>query len=195
MEYKDILTNKKKKQIKENKYISNLFTRCLISVILCLVSLIYINISNKNLKTYKANLFEKSLSFTKVSNIYNKYFGTVLPLELEKGATKTVFSEGLSYLDINKYKNGYELNLDNNIVNSVWDGIVVFIGEKENYGNTIIVQGSDGVDIWYGNVSNVNVTLYDYISKNTILGESTDKKLYLVFDKENEYLSYEKYLK
>ena len=85
--------------------------------------------------------------------------------------------------------------MTSNAVTSLYDGIVVFIGNKDNYKNTVIVQGSDGVDIWYGNVSNVSVTLYDYITKDTIIGEAADNTLYLVFNKENEYLGYEEYLK
>lgn len=180
---------------KNSKYISNLFTRTLVAVIVVLISAIYVNASDKNLKSYKENLFEKSLSFNKVSSAYNKVFGNVMPLELDKGTTKSVFNEGISYSDITKYENGYKLTLTNNMVTSLYDGIVVFIGEKEGYGNTIIVQGSNGVDIWYGNVTNVGVSLYDYIDKDTMLGESVDSNLYLVFNKENQFLGYEEYLK
>lgn len=180
---------------KNSKYISNLFTRTLVAVIVVLISAIYVNASDKNLKLYKENLFEKSLSFNKVSSAYNKVFGNVMPLELDKGTTKSVFNEGISYSDITKYENGYKLTLTNNMVTSLYDGIVVFIGEKEGYGNTIIVQGSNGVDIWYGNVTNVGVSLYDYIDKDTMLGETIDSNLYLVFNKENQFLGYEEYLK
>lgn len=180
---------------KNSKYISNLFTRTLVAVIVVLISAIYVNASDKNLKSFKENLFEKSLSFNKVSSAYNKVFGNVMPLELDKGTTKSVFNEGISYSDITNYENGYKLTLTNSMVTSLYDGIVVFIGEKEGYGNTIIVQGSNGVDIWYGNVTNVGVSLYDYIDKDTMLGESVDSNLYLVFNKENQFLGYEEYLK
>ena len=178
-----------------SKYISDLFTRILFAIIVVLVSAIYINGSENNFKKYKTNLFEKSISFTKISNTYNKYFGKVIPLDIEKGTTKMVFNDKLNYDSIDKYNNGFKLSMTSNIVTSLYDGIVVFIGEKEEYGNTVIVQGSNGVDIWYSNVDNVGVTLYDYISKGTTIGEAKDNTLYLVFNKENEYLSYEEYLK
>ena len=178
-----------------SKYISNLFTRSLISIIVVLLSAIYINGSENNMKKYKSNLFEKSISFTRISNTYNKFFGKVIPLDIEKGTTKMVFNDKLNYDSIEKYNNGFKLSMTNPLVISLYDGIVVFIGEKEGYGNTVIVQGSNGVDIWYSNVDNIGVTLYDYISKGTTIGEAKDSKLYLVFNKENEYLSYEEYLK
>lgn len=195
---KSLRHNKNKRvssNILKSKYISFLFTRTLLAIIVILVSAIYVNMNDKNLKNYKEKLFEKSLSFNKISKSYNKVFGDVLPLEIEKGTTKTVFNDGLSYSKIDKYENGFKLDMTSNAVTSLYDGIVVFIGNKDNYKNTVIVQGSDGVDIWYGNVSNVSVTLYDYITKDTIIGEAADNTLYLVFNKENEYLGYEEYLK
>lgn len=195
---KSLRHNKNKKvssNILKSKYISFLFTRTLLAIIVILVSAIYVNMNDKNLKIYKEKLFEKSLSFNKISKSYNKVFGKVLPLEIEKGTTKTVFNDGLSYSKIDKYENGFKLDMTSNAVTSLYDGIVVFIGNKDTYKNTVIVQGSDGVDIWYGNVSNVSVTLYDYITKDTIIGEAADNTLYLVFNKENEYLGYEEYLK
>lgn len=195
---KSLRHNKNKKvssNILKSKYISFLFTRTLLAIIVILVSAIYVNMNDKNLKNYKEKLFEKSLSFNKISKSYNKVFGKVLPLEIEKGTTKTVFNDGLSYSKIDKYENGFKLDMTSNAVTSLYDGIVVFIGNKDTYKNTVIVQGSDGVDIWYGNVSNVSVTLYDYITKDTIIGEAADNTLYLVFNKENEYLGYEEYLK
>lgn len=188
-------SNKFNNKVIKSKYISNLFTRTLLSVIVILISAIYVNMNDENLKNYKEKLFENSLSFTKISKSYNKVFGKVLPLELDKGTTKTVFNEGISYNNIEKYENGYKLDLTSNAVTALYDGIVVFIGNKDNYENTVIIQGSDGVDIWYGNINDVGVNLYDYVSKDTMLGQANDNKLYLVFNKENDYLGYENYLK
>ena len=78
-------------------------------------------------------------------------------------------------------------------INLIDSGIVVYVGEKEGYGNTVIVQQSNGIDVWYGNVDNVDVNLYDYLIKNTIIGTSKDS-LYLVFQKNGEYLDYKNYI-
>ena len=72
--------------------------------------------------------------------------------------------------------------------------IVVFIGEKEHYGNTIIVQQIDGIDTWYGNVYIGDIKIYDYVQKGNLLGEVLDDKLYLVFQKEGKYLNYKDYI-
>ena len=194
MDTKSILKKLNKTKRKNSVYISNLFSRTLIATIIVLVSAIYINMSSKNLDIYKNNFFEKSLSFNKISKAYNKVFGKTIPIEIDKGTTKTVFNDKISYNNIVKYKDGFKLSLDNNIVYSLYEGIVVFIGEKEGYGKTMIVQGSNGVDIWYGNLDNVTLNLYDYINKKDIIGDAKNNELYLVFNKENEYLGYEGYL-
>ena len=60
--------------------------------------------------------------------------------------------------------------------------------------NTVIIQRIDGVDEWYGNVENVNVKLYDYVKKGSLLGEANNN-LYLVYKKDGNTLNYEDYLK
>ena len=84
------------------------------------------------------------------------------------------------------------MELNNNIVNNIKEGIVVFIGEKEGYGSTVIVESS-GVTIWYSNLSNVNVKMYDYVLNGDLIG-NVDSNLYLVFIKNVEYASYKEYI-
>ena len=54
-------------------------------------------------------------------------------------------------------------------------------------------DNNDGVDIWYGNLTNISVKLYDYVEKNKLIGETKDDKLYLVIKKNNEFIKYEDY--
>ena len=79
------------------------------------------------------------------------------------------------------------------LVNSLASGIVVFSGEKDGFGNTVIIQGIDGADIWYGNLENISLNLYDYIEVGTVIGNTVDEYLYLVIKKDNEYIKYEDY--
>ena len=62
-------------------------------------------------------------------------------------------------------------------------------------GNTIIVQQSDGIYTWYGNLSNINLKLYDYIEDNSIIGEAKNNELYLMFQKDGVDVSYKDVLK
>ena len=85
--------------------------------------------------------------------------------------------------------------IDKYLVPILEEGMVVYIGEKENYGNVVIIEGINGIDIWYGNMENTTVKLYDYVEKNTYLGQTKDNYLYLAYSKEGKFLDYKEYLK
>lgn len=175
------------------RIILNSFSKILITIILTLLVLILIK-SNQNFKMYfYNNIYEKSISFAKINSLYQTKFGSILPLKNVEN-TKKVFNEEIIYEEYEKYFDGVLLHVnDNYLVPAKKSGVVVYIGEKENYGKVIIVNGDDGVDIWYGNLENVNVSLYDYIEDGTYIG-SVNKDLYLVFKKDGKYLDYEKYI-
>ncbi|MBD8922794.1 hypothetical protein EGR52_05140 [bacterium] len=163
----------------------------IIAIIFFLSSIIFTNISDNNLLLYKEYVLTESLPFTKIKGWYEELFGEVLP---DSKNNQMVFDGKLLYKDIKDYYDGEVLILNNNtLINNITSGIVVFIGEKDNYNNTVIIQGVDGVDAWYGNLENVSVKLYDYVEKNSVLGQTQDDKLYLVLKKDNDYLKYENY--
>lgn len=187
----NLLDNKPKKN--DSNYISHLFTRTLLSIILVLISAIYINISDQNLINFNNYFFNDTLSFTKINNLYTKYFGNIIPTKVSN--TTPVFENNNSYNNITEFNdNSYELTLNSNMFHYLESGVVVFIGEKENFGKTIIVQGIDGVDIWYSNLDNINLTLYDYVEKDSIIGEFKENKAILTFIEDGNYIDYEKYL-
>lgn len=185
---------KKRRNIKvidKNNNLKNLLSKFLIAIIFFLSSIIFTNISDNNLLLYKEYVLTESLPFTKIKGWYEELFGEVLP---DSKNNQMVFDGKLLYKDIKDYYDGEQLTLNNNtLINNITSGIVVFIGEKDNYNNTVIIQGVDGVDAWYGNLENVSVKLYDYVEKNSVLGQTQDDKLYLVLKKDNDYLKYEDY--
>ena len=48
--------------------------------------------------------------------------------------------------------------------------------------------------MWYANLKNANVSLYDYVKQDQILGTVSGADLYMVFSKDGKYLDYKKYL-
>ena len=175
------------------KYFTNLIVRVLIVSILFL-SLSIVCRSDASLKAKVYDYMSKeNISFTKIKNIYNKYLGGILPIKKEAD-TKQVFNETLKYDSVSLYHDGVKLSVsDNYLVPSLKEGMVVFIGKKDNYGNTIIIEDLDGVNIWHGNIENTSLKLYDYVEAGTLLGEA-NKDLYMVFSKDDNYLDYEDYL-
>lgn len=175
-------------EIKSN-YFRNLIIRTLLTVILVFSVLIVTNFSTLAENFVKKYLFQTDFKFSTINTLFNKYF-----LELtkfKKKTDKTVNLENaLNFESAQKYKDGISLTMDkNDSVSLIESGIVVFIGKKEGYNQTVIVQQSNGVDAWYGNIDNIEVSLYDYVEKNTTIGTSNEK-LYLVFQKNGEYVEY-----
>lgn len=195
--YIDIINKKKKNNDNSNssvqKYIKNLVIRVVIVAILFLSMSIACK-SSSVLKDKIYNYFyTDDISFTKIKKMYDKYLGGVIPLKTNL-STEKVFNEALKYNSSSIYYDGVKLSVSNNyLVPSIDEGMVVFIGNKENYGNTVIIENLDGVYIWYGNIVNSSLKLYDYVEKGSLIGEA-NKELYLVFSKEDKYLNYEEYL-
>ena len=181
----------KNNDVRKKKIISKYVTKFMLAIIFFLVSVIFTNMSDKNLLLYKEYVLTESLPFTKIKGWYEELFGEVLP---KSDNTQTVMSGKLVYKEIKDYQDGEVLTVSSKaLVNSLTSGVVVFLGEKDGYGNTVIIQGIDGVDIWYGNLENVSVTLYDYIEEGTVIGSIKDEFLYLVIKKDNEFIKYEDY--
>lgn len=180
---------------KSSNYVSKIFSKVLISIIFFLVSMIYINFNSTNKELFKKYFFEDNFNFNYFTNLYNKYFGEILPPQEDINDDKMVFNETMTYKNIEKYQDGYSLEVEQNeLIPILQSGLIVFVGEKENYGNTIIIQGIDGVDIWYSNINLEGYKLYDYVEKGKILGTVTDTHIYLVFNKNGTFLGYEEYL-
>jgi len=187
---------KKKTEEKIIKYLRSLILRIMVVIVLFLI----MAIMSKSSHTYKdlivSNIYEKNISFAKIKKLYDKYLGGISPLDKVIDKEITVFNEELFYENISMYHDGAKLEVNNNyLVPVLEEGMVIYIGEKENYGNVIIVEGIDGINIWYGNMKTTSAKLYDYVNKNTYLGTTKENILYIVYQKDGKFLDYKEYLK
>lgn len=170
------------------------FIKLLISIVLTLIILILIKASSNFKTIFYTKVYDSNISFNYFKDVYNKYIGDFNILD-KVVKTETVFNEQLVFKTKEKYLDGVKLEIESNYLVPINEsGIVVFIGQKEKYGNTVIVQRIDGIDEWYGNVENINIKLYDYVNKGDLLGEANNN-LYLVYKKNGNVLNYEEYLK
>ncbi len=177
------------------KSVKNFISRVMITIILFLVALILVKDNKEFKKILVDNVYNKSFKFTEAKKVYEKYFGTILSVDKIIPEEEQVFSEKIDYKKSNVYKDGVELTVQKEyLVPSLESGIVVFMGEKEEYGTTVIIQQINGVDVWYANIDAKDIKMYDYVKKGTLIGQTKSKKLYLVFQKEGKYLSYKEYI-
>ena len=193
--YASIINKKNKNGENGNKqkYLTNLLRRILV-VIVILISLTIAYKSNSSLKdNITSYFFKEEISFTKIKKIYDKYLGGIRPIKKEENTTD-VFNEKLNYNESSIYYDGIKLLVSENyLIPTLDEGMVVFIGDKENYGKTVIIENLDGIHYWYGNINNTSLKLYDYVEKGSFVGE-VNNELYMVFSKNGKYLSYEEYI-
>lgn len=184
-----------KKKLVLKKSIRSFISRVLVTIAIFLFGMILVksDVSFKN--KILDNVYNKQFKFVQLGEIYQKYFGNILSIDKVLVDEKPVFQEKLSYLKSSKYKDGVKLTVDENYMVPILEsGIVIFLGEKEGYGNTVVVEQVDGIDVYYSNVSFSNIKLYDYVEKGELLGEAQDKKLYLLFQKDGKFLDYKEYI-
>ena len=190
---------KNKKEIKQNN-LSNLlfkfFSNILFIIILTIINLIIFKKSPSYKDSFYKNIYDTNISFASINNTYKKLFGSPMPFsDFLLKHEQSVFTEKIKYYNSTNYKEGVQLKVDKNyLVPSLESGMVVFIGDKENYPNTIIIEQVNGIEVWYSNIENVNVDMYDYIEKGKIIGSTIDDNLYLVYKKDGEILNYNDYI-
>lgn len=198
----DMYNKKLKKEKKDDdnkntlsKFLFTILIKSLIVVLLFLSSMIFIRQNDKNKKIFKEKVYNNSLSFAKIYNLYSKYLGDALPFkDIIKDDTKKVSNEKITYSSIKKEGDDYLLVVPSNYtLQSIKSGIVIEVKKDDKYKNIVKIQDKSGVNITYKNLNEVEVKLYDYVEKGEILG-SVSNKLYINFEKDGKYLSYEKYL-
>lgn len=171
---------KNKKDSKANnifkKILSKLFT-------IVMFTMIVITLSNMSPK-FKSFIVDKVLNSTidfsfvnklsnKVTNVF-KTSNNTLPVVKEENNRKERYKDGIKYI-VNK---GASVNIKDS-------GIVTYIGNKDGYNNTVIIQQSNGYYAWYGNIKE-EVKLYDYIESGSKIGETLTNEYYYMLLKDNK---------
>ena len=192
----NIKNKKQKEEVTVKKFSVTYMTKFLCMIILTLLCLIGLKKNETFKNLFYENVYEKNFSFAYIKDVYQKYFGSTLPIDkLFFKKTEPVFSEKFVYKEKETYLEGTKFTVDNQyLIPTIESGLVVYIGQKDGYGDTIIIQQVDGVDIWYSNVTS-NVKLYDYIEKGDVLGETNGDYIYMVIKKDGKAISYEEYTK
>ena len=199
MEYKSIekFLSKNKEKFSFKKFLVKLSIKVLVCIVIFLTGLIVLKYDKSHNKVIYNFMESHNISMASINKLYHKYLGNILPFEnVAKENITKVFNEEISYKDASIYKDGVKLTVADNYLTPVLEsGVVVFIGEKEEYGKVVMIEQVDGVTSWYGNIDNISVDLYDYVSKGEFLGEAKGNYIYLVFEKKGSYLNYKEYFK
>ncbi len=172
----------------------------LMKSLLCMVLFLILAILCKKNNQYKyfiqEKIYQDHFSFASFENFYNQYLGGIFPIEnILRKDTSSVFREKIVSENISAYLDGAKLVVgEHYLIPIMEDGIVVYIGEKEEYGNVVMIENAKGIDVWYGNVCNVMVKLYDQVKAGNYVGESCSSEIYLVYTKGKKVLNYKDFL-
>ena len=186
----------KRKRYRLRKPVSNVINRSLICIVIFMFLLIINKFDHNFISDIKRNIFNKSFNFIKVNSLTRNILGKEFIYYQDENNSLQVINDDLYSEEVHKYYDGEKFKVSDNLpIGTFESGVVIFIGDKDNYKNTVIVQGTDGFNIWYGNIKDVNVSLYDYVEKNSLLGNSDGEEVYILIEKNNHYYSYEDYKK
>lgn len=149
------------------------------TVIIFTMIVIIISNSNSTFRNFLINdVLNNTMDFSKINNFLDKITGVY-----NKKEETSVFNEIESVIE---YKDGYKYLVSENENIIMRDsGIITFIGEKEGYGNIVMVQQSNGYYALYGNISE-DIKIYDYVEKGEVLGKSLSDFYYYALYKDDK---------
>ncbi|QUG85839.1 M23 family metallopeptidase [Bacillus nitratireducens] len=148
-------------------------------------------------------VMQQEFQFATISKWYEKQFGKPLvffsPNEKKE---KAIQQKDYAIPASGKVMQGFQKNgqgvfvqtATNATVESVNEGVVVFAGKKEELGNTVQIQHADGTESWYGNLNDMSVKLYDYVSKKQKIGtvnsdeNNKNGKFYFAMKKNEKFI-------
>jgi stage IV sporulation protein FA len=139
-------------------------------------------------KEFVTKSMQEDFQFAAVSDWYESTFGKQLALlptsvpdtnpNSENESKQMQYALPASGKILEKFgENGQRITIEigkGTNVEAMNEGLVSFIGQKDGFGQTVVIQHADKSYAWYGNLSSIDVTLYEYIEKGTPLGEATE---------------------
>ena len=110
-------------------------------------------------------------------------------LSLKQGENTATVSSQVSYTNI---KDNYYTNQSNEVLNFS-KGRVIYVGKQDMLGQYVTILLENNVEVTFGQLTDIFVSVYDQVDAATILGTYQDKVM-IVFtqgDKEIDYSTFE----
>lgn len=150
-------------------------------------------------KRWANNALTEEFPFASAYKWYKDAFGTPLALTPNQGSEEdedVALALPVSGNVIETFQaNGTGIMIapsDTSHVSALRDGVVIFTGKKPVTNKTVIIQHDDGSTTTYGNLSSIDVHLYQIIGSHQRIGEFTPSEesetVYFAIEKNNEFL-------
>lgn len=147
---------------------------------------------------------KQEFQFAAVSSWYEDTFGKPIAfLPSDNTNTNVAESDGQFAQPVSgKITESFETNGEgiiletgsNSKVEALNGGLVIFAGTKEGLGKTIVIQHVDKSESWYGELENINVTLFETVKKGAEIGQVTASQdgskgsFYLAIKKDDAFI-------
>lgn len=172
---------KSKQPTKRSFFQSSFFYQFFGSVVLFFASVIILkgNIPiMKQSETWVRNAYEEHLPFASMHDWYVQHLGIPLALVPQTETVSTIEEESIHMplqgeVIESFHDNGTGIYIkpeEKSYVQAVNKGVVIFAGNKEETGQTIIIQHADRTETTYGHLSSIDVHLYKTVATDEFIG-------------------------
>ncbi|MBO8155935.1 MAG: M23 family metallopeptidase [Bacillaceae bacterium] len=162
----------------QNVWLMSILLKTLLAGILFFSIAIIFQINHDRLerpKEYLRAALTREFPFATVQTWYRDHFGAPFSLVSEPTpASETTEVERVLPVNGMIAENGNEgvkiISDEQSKVFAMDEGTVIFAGKKKSLGNTVIIQHTDGTNSIYGNLDEIHVYLYEFISRTESIG-------------------------
>lgn len=155
-------------------------------IVLCLAIVLKSNSPlGQEVKSGLTKIYNKEFQFAALQKWYEDRFGTPIAFlpQLNK-KNNTIDKENYAVPASGKVLQNFKMDgqgvliqtESNQKVTAIDKGIVLFVGKKDQLGETVIVQHADGSESWYGKLGSANVKEMDRVDNTKVIGTVTNDK-------------------
>ncbi|WP_163970127.1 M23 family metallopeptidase [Oceanobacillus halotolerans] len=199
--YAPIISSGSMQKKDSSSFVSGLVLKSILSVLLFLVTALLYQMDTDFLskpKEWTSNALTEEFPFAKMNLWYKETFGSPLafaPDRQTEASTRPLALPVSGSVTESFQVNGSGIRIapgesvDVSVLN---EGVVVFAGNDPETKKTVIVQHADGSKSTYGNLSSIDVHLYQFVGNSHKIGmfspTAESDTVYFSIEKDNEYI-------
>lgn len=151
-------------------------------------------------KHFTGQAMTEEFPFAKVNIWYQETFGSPLAFTSEERNNRLEADDHLTLPVMGSVKESFQANGKGIMispdattnVSSMHEGVIIFSGNDRETNKTVVVQHADGSETTYGNLSEIDVHLYQFVTANQKIGTFTptqnSQSVYFSIEKDDQYI-------
>lgn len=151
-------------------------------------------------KEWTTQAMTEEFPFAKVNVWYQETFGSPLAFSPEERRNPLEGEQHLALPVMGSVQESFQANgkgikiapQQATEVSALHEGVIIFSGNDRETNKTVVVQHPDGSKTTYGNLSEIDVHLYQFIGANQRIGKfiptAESQSVYFSIEKDNQYI-------